>query len=181
MATVWTIGHSSLAFEELLARLVAHGIEIVADVRRVPASRRHPHFGRVALAGSLERAGLGYRWIERLGGKRTPCEPSMHVALDEPAFAGYADHMATPAFIAAVEELVGLACSRRVAVMCAEQDPAGCHRRILADWLLAHGHEVRHVRAVDRVEPHVLSEQARRLDDGTLVYDRGRTPRLFGA
>src|SRR3989442_14455030 len=68
--TVYTVGHSTRTLEEFLALLGAHGIGGVADVRRFPASRRHPHFGREALARALVAAHLHYDWLPELGGRR---------------------------------------------------------------------------------------------------------------
>jgi uncharacterized protein (DUF488 family) len=169
---LYTIGHSSRSLDQLVALLAAHGIRHVVDVRRQPASRRHPHFHRRALTAGLAAAGVGYTWLEALGGLRTPAPASPHSALDD-AMAGYAEHMATAAFAAAIERLAGLAVAP-TAVMCAEADPASCHRRLLADWLVLHGWDVRHVRSPDSPPTaHTVTASAR-LAAGVVVYDRGQ-------
>jgi uncharacterized protein (DUF488 family) len=167
-----TIGHSNRSLDELVTLLAAHGIRHVVDIRRQPASRRHPHFHKSALAAGLAAAGVGYTWLEALGGLRTPAPASPHTGLDG-AMAGYAEHMATADFAAAIDRLRALAAAP-AAVMCAEADPASCHRRLLADWLVLHGWEVRHVRSPDSAPtPHAVTDSAR-LAAGVVVYDRGQ-------
>jgi uncharacterized protein (DUF488 family) len=167
---VFTIGHSTRALDPFIALLRHHGIELLADVRRMPQSRRHPHFSRAALARSLEAAGIGYRHFEPLGGLREPGSDSPNAGLRNAAFRGYADHMASPEFAAALAELADLARGRRVAVMCAEADPRHCHRLLLSDALVARGWTVEHIVAAGAAtETHALARGARR-EDGRLVY-----------
>jgi uncharacterized protein (DUF488 family) len=171
--TVWTIGHSTRALDEFLALLAAHGVEWLVDVRRFPASRRHPHFARDALAGSLAAAGVEYRWVEALGGRRSRRRGSPHTAWRVPAFAGYADHMDTAVFAAAAAELMTWASSAPVSIMCAESRPEQCHRRLIADWLTARGVTVSHILGLSRTATHQLPEFARVID-GCVVYDGGQ-------
>lgn len=171
--TLFTIGHSTRTLEAFLALLRAHRITLLADVRRMPQSRRHPHFSRQALARSLEAAGIGYRHCESLGGLREPASDSPNAALRHPAFRGYADHMATPEFAAALDELAALGRGGRVAVMCAEANPRECHRLLLSDALVARGWRVEHILDAARgTEGHVLSRDAR--VDGVRVVYPGR-------
>jgi uncharacterized protein (DUF488 family) len=172
MVTLFTVGHSNRSLDQLIAVVAGHGIRHIADIRRQPVSRRHPHFTRAALGPGLATAGIGYTWIEALGGLRAPAPRSPHSALDS-AFAGYADHMATAAFAAAIERLAGLAAAMPTAIMCAEADPASCHRRLLSDWLVSNGWDVRHVRSPDSSELHTVTDSARR-DGDRLIYDRGQ-------
>jgi len=172
---LFTIGHSNRSADDLIALLSAHGIAHLVDVRRQPASRRLPHFNRPALAAALAAAGLGYTWLEALGGRRDPIARSPHTAL-QGALAGYADHMATPGFAAGVARLAEIAAAAApadAAILCAEADPASCHRWLLSDHLVAHGWEVRHVRSRDTVTLHALSASLR-VVDGRLFYDRGQ-------
>jgi uncharacterized protein (DUF488 family) len=171
--SVFTIGHSTRALDEFLALLAAHGVERLVDVRRFPASRRHPHFAREALAGSLRGAGVDYRWVEALGGRRSRRAGSPHTAWRVPGFAGYADHMDTAEFVAAATELMEWAASARVTVMCAESRPEQCHRRLIADWLTARGVTVSHILGLSRTATHELPEFAR-VSDGRIVYDGGQ-------
>jgi uncharacterized protein (DUF488 family) len=168
---VFTIGHSNRSLADLVALLAAHGIGHVADIRRRPVSRRHPQFARRALEAGLAAAGVGYTWIEALGGLRDPLPDSPNAVLGP--MAGYADHMRTAAFAAAVAELAALAERTPTTVMCAEADPSDCHRSLLSDWLVSHGWDVRHVRAPDEAPRHAVSPLARP-SDGGLVYDRGQ-------
>jgi len=150
--------------------LRAHGVGLLVDIRRFPASRRHPQFGREALEASLAASGVGYAHEADLGGHRKPRPDSPNTAWRVEAFRGYADHMATPAFRDAVERLIERARERTTSVMCAEAVPWRCHRQLLADALAARGIEVRHVFDLGRTEPHALHQSARVLEDGSVVY-----------
>jgi uncharacterized protein (DUF488 family) len=144
--TVWTIGHSTRTADEFEQVLAAHGIRAVADVRRFPGSRRHPHFGRDALAATLPRAGVEYAWMPALGGRRRPRPDSRNLAWRNLAFRGYADYMETAEFAAALDELLVLARRLPTAVMCAELLWWRCHRRLVADALVHRGLTVVHIR-----------------------------------
>jgi len=167
--TVWTIGHSTRTTEEFIDVLAAHEIEAVVDVRRFPGSRRLPQFGSAALSTSLRAAGVSYRWIEALGGRRRPDPASPNDAWENDAFRGYADHTEREEFAEGLFELLMIASGMRTAVMCAELLWWRCHRRIIADVLVALGYEVRHIRDVDAAELHELASPAR-VVDGELTY-----------
>ena len=167
--TVWTIGHSTRTIEAVVAVLAAHDIEAVVDVRRFPGSRRLPQFGAAALEASLHNAGVSYRWIGALGGRRRPDAASPNDAWENDAFRGYADHIATEEFADGLNELLMVASGLRTAVMCAEQLWWRCHRRIIADVLVSLGVEVRHIRDASTAALHVLAPPAR-LADGVLTY-----------
>jgi uncharacterized protein (DUF488 family) len=172
--TIWTVGHSNVAIEVFVDRLRAHEIALVADVRRFPASRRHPQFGQAALGAALGEAGLGYLHLADLGGRRSPNPKSRNTAWRNDAFRGYADYMETPAFAAAMERLIGEARQRRTAVMCAELLWWQCHRSLIADYLKAANHEVLHITA-DGVMEHPYTSAAT-LVNGRVSY---ATPDLF--
>lgn len=161
MATIWTIGHSNRTIGELIGLLAEHGVRSVLDVRAVPRSWRWPQFHGAALAGSLEAAGLGYRHDPRLGGLRETRVDSANTALLEPAFRAYADHMTTREFRHALASLLALAAGLPTAVLCAERDPDGCHRSLLADALLASGARVRHILEPGGWRDHALNPVAR--------------------
>jgi uncharacterized protein (DUF488 family) len=177
MPVLWTIGHSTRPLEGLISALKAHEIELLADVRAYPASRRHPDLARSSLEKALPPAGIEYLWLGReLGGRRKPLEESPNRALRSPGFRGYADYMGTEAFSGAMEALLGLAARRRVAVMCAELLWWKCHRSLIADYAqLAKGWEVRHLKDEGPPLPHRPKKEAR-LDEGRLVYGE---PELF--
>lgn len=169
---IHTIGHSTRPLDEFVSLLERHAIGAIADVRRFPASRRHPHFARDALAGALDRAGIAYAWFEALGGRRPARPDSPHVALRSASFRGYADHMESPEFQAALDALLAFARARRTALLCAEAVPWRCHRQLLADRLLAAGATVHHVLSPQAPRAHRLSPMAR-LEGERVVYDRG--------
>ena len=178
MARVFTIGHGTRTTAELVEVLAAAGVDLLVDVRRFPGSRRHPHFAREALEESLPASGIGYEWRgEALGGRRDPVPDSPNVAWRVDAFRGYADHMASDEFRAAVRELEERAAARAQAVMCAETVWWRCHRRLIADALVADGIDVIHL-GVGKDDHHKLHESARRDDRGVLIYDLGITPEL---
>ena len=145
-------------------------MQVLVDVRSFPGSRRHPQFGQEALARSLEAAGVDYRWERDLGGFRKPRPDSPHTALRSEGFRGYADHMQTTEFETALARVLRGAESRRVAVMCAESLWWRCHRRMLADAVLARGWEVLHLLPDGGLQTHRLSAAARMVG-GRLVYD----------
>jgi uncharacterized protein (DUF488 family) len=156
--------------EELIAGLQAHGIQTLVDIRSFPMSRRLPHFNREALEKSLPEAGIRYVWMKELGGRRKKIrEDSPNVALRSPSFRNYADYMLTDDFRQAIEELVRLAEHSRAAYMCAERLYFRCHRMLVSDWLVAHGHEVLHIDGTGPAKPHRLMDEAR-LVDGQLIY-----------
>jgi uncharacterized protein (DUF488 family) len=170
VATLYTIGHSTRALEELIAALRAHQIEALVDIRAFPMSRRLPQFNRESLEKSLPAAGIRYVWMKALGGyrKKAP-EESPNVALRNQSFRNYADYMLTLEFEEAMNELVRLAEQSRTAYMCAERVYFRCHRMLVSDWLVAHGHEVLHIDAEGPVKPHRLMAEARTIE-GRLVY-----------
>jgi uncharacterized protein (DUF488 family) len=170
---VYTVGHSTLALDDFLALLAAHGVRGIADVRRFPASRRHPHFTREALAAALAGAGIAYDWLPGLGGRRRGRPGSPHVAWRSASFRAYADHMESEDFGRELAHLLSLAAMRPTAIMCAEAVPWRCHRQLVADALVARGVEVRHLIGGRAAEPHRLTPFAR-LEGVRVIYDRGQ-------
>jgi uncharacterized protein (DUF488 family) len=170
LATVYTIGHSTRTIEELIAVLRAHEIQILADIRAFPTSRRLPQFHRKALEKSLPAAGIRYVWIKALGGYRKKIlEESPNIALRSAGFRNYADYMLTPEFEQAVADLLALAGESSTAYMCAERVYFRCHRMLVSDWLVAHGHEVLHIDAEGPTRHHVLTTEASMIDS-RLIY-----------
>jgi uncharacterized protein (DUF488 family) len=170
MATLFTIGHSTRSLDELIEALQAHSIGTLVDIRSVPMSRRLPHFNRESLEKSLPEAGIRYVWMKELGGRRKKSlGDSPNVALRNDSFRNYADYMLTPEFEKAVAELVSLGERSRTAYMCAERVYFRCHRMLVSDWLVAHGHEVLHIDDVKPPKAHRLMSEAR-LIEGRLIY-----------
>jgi uncharacterized protein (DUF488 family) len=170
---LYTLGHSNRSREELVATLRDASVAGLADVRRVPASRRNPHFGRAALERALAEAGVSYCWLgESLGGRqpeRVPPARSPNRAWKEPAFRNYADAMATDAFRTGLRELERLARAAPTAILCAERDWRRCHRQLLADALTARGWQVVHLLAPGEREGHALHPSAR-IAEGSVTY-----------
>jgi uncharacterized protein (DUF488 family) len=174
VATLYTIGHSTRTLDELIATLRAHQINTLVDIRAFPASRRLPHFKREALEAALPAAGINYVWMKALGGyRKQSLAESPNVALRNASFRNYADYMLTPEFEHAIAELVGLAEHSRTAYMCAERMWFQCHRMLVSDWLVAHGHTVLHIDGAGPPRQHRLTDEAR-LVDSKVVY-RGDT------
>jgi uncharacterized protein (DUF488 family) len=160
---IWTAGHSTRTLEDFLELLAAGGVQLLADVRRFPGSRRHPHFGQAPLAEALgQGAGIEYRHFEALGGRRTARLPeSPNTAWRVESFNAYADYMQSAEFRAALDELMEAGESAATAIMCSEALPQKCHRRLIADALVTRGWRVRHLLSPKRIEDHVLTPFAR--------------------
>jgi uncharacterized protein (DUF488 family) len=170
VATLYTIGHSTRSLDELIATLRAHQIETLVDIRAFPMSRRLPQFNRDSLQQTLPAAGIRYAWMKELGGYRKKIrEDSPHIAMRNDSFRNYADYMLTPEFEHATAELIAIAEQQRTAYMCAERVYFHCHRMLVSDWLVAHGHEVLHIDGAGPVKPHALTADARMVD-GLLLY-----------
>lgn len=167
--TIWTIGHSTRSIDEFLAAVAAFEIELVADVRRFPGSRRLPQFASESLASSLATRGISYVWIPALGGRRRPDPASPNIAWRHPAFRAYADHVATEEFADGLFELLMLAEGLRTAIMCSEVLWWRCHRRLIADVLTSIGVQVIHIRDARAAEPHRIAPPAR-VRGGRLTY-----------
>jgi uncharacterized protein (DUF488 family) len=173
VATIYTIGHSTRTLDQLVSALKAHGIETLVDIRAFPMSRRLPHFNRESLERSLPELGIRYLWMKALGGyRKSTRENSPHSALRNASFRNYADYTLTPDFHEAITELLKVATDSRTAYMCAERVYFRCHRMIVSDWLVAHGHEVLHIDAEGPVRAHNLLAEAR-LIDGQVIYSGG--------
>jgi uncharacterized protein (DUF488 family) len=169
-----TFGHGRTDRAELGDRLVAAGVEGVVDVRRFPGSRASPDVARDALEGWLPERGIGYRWDQRLGGRRYVPVGAREVDTwwTVAAFRAYAAHTRTPDSTAAMEQLLEEAAARTVAVMCSEGLWWRCHRRLIADVaVLARGVPVQHLMPDGRRAPHPPAPGARLCPDGLLVWD----------
>ena len=166
----FTIGHSTHAIDAFVGLLRDAGVRAVADVRRFPGSRRHPQFGRDALAAELAGAEIGYAHVEALGGRRSVRPGSPNAGWEVAAFQGYADHMASAEFGAGLAALEALARERPTAVMCAEALWWRCHRRLIADRLVLAGDTVCHILSDGRTSTHRLPEFASVGPNGQLTY-----------
>jgi uncharacterized protein (DUF488 family) len=180
---VHTIGHSRRTAAELLALLRESRIDCLADVRRFPRSRTNPQFNAESLAPFLEACAIGYRHLPALGGRRggPTAVPSQNTLWREAPFRAYADYAEGPEFHRGFAQLLDLARRHHVAIMCAEAVWWRCHRRIVADYLIASGAEVRHILDAGKVEPARLTEGAALLGEGRISYrNPADPPRLPG-
>jgi uncharacterized protein (DUF488 family) len=176
MTTFYTIGHSTRPLDEFISVLGTHSVQTLVDIRSFPRSRRLPHFNREALEKTLPEAGIRYLWCRELGGRRKKLrDDSPHLALRNDSFRNYADYMLTEDFERGIAELIRLADHSPTAYMCAERVYFRCHRMLVSDWLVAHGHEAFHIDGTGPVRRHQLMAEARLLD-GQVIY---RADRLF--
>jgi uncharacterized protein (DUF488 family) len=170
-----TYGHGTESAERTVATLAGACAASLVDIRTAPGSRRNPQFVRAAMEEWLPEAGIAYRWEKRLGGFRKPSAGNPDVVWREDMFRGYAEHMRSADFRAAIDAVLAEAESRQVVVMCSESLWWRCHRRLVADYVsVARAVEVRHLMHDGRLEPHRPSPGLRLRDDGLLVYDSGQ-------
>jgi uncharacterized protein (DUF488 family) len=148
-----------------------HRIAVVADVRSFPSSKRWPQFNQAELSASLARAGIEYRWLKRLGGRRSSKRvDSPHTAWQLPAFRAYADYTESADFAEGMHELTDVATAARTAYMCSEGLWWRCHRRIISDNLVVRGWTVEHIMPTGKLSPHALAAFAR-VVEGRIIYD----------
>lgn len=167
---VFTVGHSNRSFELFVALLKSAGVDLLVDIRSYPASRFAPQFNKEALANSLHESGIDYVHIRALGGRRPKSkQPSPNGFWRVEGFRNYADYALTEPFREGLEELLALARKRTVAIMCAEADWHKCHRRIVADYLLAADLDVRHITGKE-IEPAHVTEGARVEGERRVLY-----------
>jgi len=187
---IWTIGHSTRTIDEFISLLKENKINLLADVRTWPGSKRYPHFNKDALAKSLSEQGIRYEHFPELGGKRKSKPDSRNTAWRNASFRGYADYMETEQFQNGIERLLNIAgqgaatwavAEKRydgseavtpcaIAIMCAEAVWWRCHRSLIADCLKARGVEVLHVLGATKVDPHPYTPAAR-IVNGELSYE----------
>jgi uncharacterized protein (DUF488 family) len=167
---IWTIGHSTNTLDEFVGLLAAHEIALLVDVRTVPRSRRHPHFGTEELARSLPARDISYRRCPALGGWRRAAADSPNGAWRNASFRGYADHTMSGEFGEALAILRSVAAERHTAIMCAEALWWRCHRRLIADRLVAAGDAVCHIGSDGRATTHTLTEFAEVDAGGGITY-----------
>jgi uncharacterized protein (DUF488 family) len=167
--TIFTVGHSTRSAEEFGAILNSHGVKTLVDVRSFPGSRRYPQFNKERLAAFLASINVNYHHMPKLGGRRRPTPESRNTAWKNASFRAYADHMERPEFKEGIKELLELARTERIAIMCAESLWWRCHRSLIADYLKAIGVEVGHIADEKKVDPHPFTSAAR-IVDGCLSY-----------
>ncbi|OBG83546.1 DNA repair protein [Mycobacterium sp. E802] len=167
---VWTVGHSTREFGELVELLRTYDLTYLVDVRSFPASRKFPQWNKAAIIDSLP-PDIGYQWLPKLGGRRhTPAgTPTLNTAWRVKAFRDYADYMQTAEFAEGLGELIELSRQHRPVIMCSEAVPWRCHRRLITDALIIEGVEVTHIMSATSTRPATLNDNAK-LEGGKLIY-----------
>lgn len=173
--SLWTIGHSTRPLAELIGLLKAQAILLLLDVRITPYSRRYPQFNTDSLNQPLEEAGLHYRHLPALGGRRKSRSDSVNLGWKNASFRGYADYMQTAEFLKGLEELMILGRREPTAIMCAEAVPWRCHRSLIADALVANGWKVGHLIGPGQVKAHALTSFAL-AQNGRVTYPAPTEP-----
>lgn len=169
----FTIGHSNRSHEEFAALLAAADIAVVADIRKVPRSRANPQFNKETLPDTLAATDISYEHVAALGGLRGKAQglsPDVNGFWTNKSFHNYADYALSEQFHGGLEHLLALGRKRRCALMCSEAVWWRCHRRIVADYLIARGETVFHIMGQGRLEPACLTEGAVVRPDETVVY-----------
>jgi len=168
----YTVGHSTRTIEEFTELLQAAGITLVVDIRHVPRSRTNPQYNADNLPDSLSPYNIGYQLIEQLGGlrgKSKQTDPAVNGFWENKSFHNYADYALTESFQTGLNQLIQLGEQHRCAIMCSEAVWWRCHRRIVADHLLARGEEVFHLMGKDKINPATLTRGAR-VENDEVVY-----------
>ncbi len=166
---IFTIGHSTHPIADFIAMLKSFHIQVLADIRSMPGSRKYPWFNQSALDALLKEAGIRYIHMPALGGRRKPRPDSVNTAWRSKSFMGYADYMETTEFKTGIEELERLATNERVAYMCSEAVWWRCHRALVSDYLKVRGWEVLHIMAIDKSIEHPYTSPAHPVQ-GDLFY-----------
>ena len=169
----FTIGHSNRSLEEFVELLNGAGVVLVVDIRKVPKSRANPQFDRDTLPNALAAFDISYEHIAALGGLRgktrnLPWE--LNSLWTNESFHNYADYALSAQFHAGLEHLLHEGRKRRCAIMCSEAVWWRCHRRIVADYLIASGEAVFHIMGQGRLEPARLTPGADVQSEGTVIY-----------
>lgn len=167
--SIWTIGHSTHPFEEFVAMLKSFKIEVVADIRSFPGSRKFPHFNKESLEVSLPQNNISYVHLKSLGGRRKTKTDSQNISWRHPAFRGYADYMETGEFKEGIKELEKIALKKRTVLMCSEAVWWRCHRSMVSDYLKAHGWTVMHIMGPGKASEHPYTAPAK-IINGELSY-----------
>ena len=171
--TVFTIGHSTRELEEFLGLLDEHSIQSVVDVRKLPGSKRYPQFNADTLADALSDHGIELSRSAGLTGRRKVSKDvdfGVNAWWQNRSFHNYADHALTNEFHTALEELRKMAAQQNTVMMCSEAVWWRCHRRIIADYLLAQDHDVVHIMGPGQHMTAELSAGAVPQPDGTILY-----------
>jgi len=169
----FTVGHSTRPLDEFVELLQAAGVTFVADVRTVPRSRTNPQYNRDVLPQSLATCNIQYTHLAPLGGLRGrqhDIAPEVNAYWTNESFHNYADYAMSASFRDGFARLRELGQAQRCAIMCAEAVWWRCHRRIIADYLIAGGGCVFHILGSKHIEPARMTEAAQVQRSGSLAY-----------
>jgi len=169
--TIYTIGHSNHSLEEFLTMLQSFGIKVLADIRRLPGSRKFPQFDQEVLTISLAEAGIQYIYLAGLGGRRKVKKDSKNTRWNNDSFRGYADYMETEEFENTILKLEHIASEHPTAYMCSEAVWWRCHRSMVSDYLKAKHWMVLHIMAKGKMQEHQYTSPARIVDDHVYYSD----------
>jgi uncharacterized protein (DUF488 family) len=168
----FTIGHSTRTLPELVELLRESDVRRLIDVRTIPRSRTNPQFNRDGMADSLAPYRIAYEHVAELGGlrgKKRGAAPSPNDFWENQSFRNYADYALTQPFRDGLAHLIQEGHTERCAIMCSEAVWWRCHRRIIADYLLAGGETVCHIMGPGKVETAKLTPAAHQTAEG-LIY-----------
>ncbi|MGP6173609.1 DUF488 domain-containing protein [Corynebacterium sp. A21] len=172
---IHTIGHSNRSWEEFADLLAEAAIETLVDVRKLPGSARNPQFNEEVLAQELPRVGITYRRVAPLTGRRNVSKTipfEVNGNWRNRSFHNYADHALSGEFALALQELRDAASSEVTAIMCSEAVWWRCHRRIIADHLIAAGEDVRHIMGPGQIMQATLNDGAVIGEDKKVHYPK---------
>jgi uncharacterized protein (DUF488 family) len=169
--TIYTIGHSTYPEETFIEMLLSFNIEILADIRNYPGSKRYPQFNKENLEYILPQKNIRYLHFKDLGGRRKPRPDSINNAWRVEAFKGYADYMGTEEFRKAIDALQEIAIKNRTAYMCSEAVWWSCHRSLVSDYLKVKGWTVLHIMKRGKADEHPYTKAAK-IENGELSYRR---------
>lgn len=172
--TVWTIGHSTRSLEVFIHMLQSFQIEMVADIRSFPGSRKFPQFNKEILQVSLAQNNIHYVHLMQLGGRRKINPNSKNISWRNVAFRGYADYMETDSFKEGVQELEKIALKQPTAYMCSEAVWWRCHRSMLSDYLKVRGWKILHIMGMGKEAEHAFTAPARVVDDKLSYESTGK-------
>ena len=165
MREIWTIGHSNKSFQDFLEILKVYEIEILADVRSFPGSRKFPWFNKEYFSENLPPEGIDYTLIKNLGGRRKVKPDSHNTAWENLQFRAYADYMESPQFLEGINELINYASQKRTAYMCSEVLWWRCHRSMISDYLKLKGWNVIHIIGINKTQEHPYTKPSKIIND----------------
>lgn len=158
---IWTIGHSTHTLDVFMSMLKSFQIEVVADIRSYPGSRKFPQFNKESREIILPQNSLEYIHIKNLGGRRKVNPNSKNMSWHHPAFRGYADYMETKLFKEVIRQLEQIASKKRTAYICSEVLWWRCHRSMVSDYLKVDGWKVMHIMSAKKSVEHPFTQPAR--------------------